>query len=176
MDKVCNICKISQPISNFYKSKTNKGGHRTLCKKCCNKITIEYWKKNKERYYKNTNLDRQKNRKKWALYARKARQKNRLLAFKIIANGKKIECCKSKEWNCCKDSTNLNYLTLDHINGDGFKHRRNLIKTTSNWMGANDTYTWIKRNPELALTKFQIICMNANMLKAKQNNEYKKKY
>jgi hypothetical protein len=33
--KTCTKCKISQPISNFDKAVTYKGGRRTWCKSCC---------------------------------------------------------------------------------------------------------------------------------------------
>jgi len=64
-------------------------------------------------------------------------------------NPPKCECC---------GETNLEFLTMDHINGDGAKHR----KEDS---GANHICTWIKRNkyPE----GFRVLCMNCNFAHGK---------
>lgn len=34
--KVCNRCKVEQPIRDFYKEKHGKFGHKSICKKCIN--------------------------------------------------------------------------------------------------------------------------------------------
>lgn len=56
--------------------------------------------------------------------------------------------------NCCKES-NLNRLTMDHINNDGAEHRREI--------GASNFYRWLKNNnfPE----GFQVLCWNCNFCK-----------
>ncbi len=96
----------------------------------------EYYQKNKEviqvknkRYY----LD-------WKYY-------NRFQVIFHYSNGKM--CCK----NC---GENINeFLTIDHINGNGNKHRKSI--------GYVDLYSWLRRNnfPD----GYQILCYNCNLSK-----------
>lgn len=52
---------------------------------------------------------------------------------------------------CCGES-HIEFLTIDHINGDGAEHRRKI--------GTNHMYKWLKRNhfPE----GFRTLCWNCN--------------
>lgn len=54
-------------------------------------------------------------------------------------------------------------LQIDHINGNGAKHRREL--------GTNYLYTWLRKNgyPE----GFQVLCANCNWIKRDENHESK---
>lgn len=92
-------------------------------------------------------------------------KKQRVAAFKVIANGEKIECCKNKEWNCCGDKTNQDYLSFDHKDGNGFAHRKEIGE------GSKQLTLWIIKNPELARKSLQIICMNAQIIKCRLNRE-----
>jgi len=62
-------------------------------------------------------------------------------------------CCE-----CCL-CDNINFLTVDHINNDGFKHRKII--------GGGSIYNWLIKNnfPK----GFQILCWNCNMGKAKNH-------
>ncbi|KKM98736.1 hypothetical protein LCGC14_1154820 [marine sediment metagenome] len=42
--KICNKCKQEKLVSEFYKSKTDKGGYRWSCKSCCREATKIYAK------------------------------------------------------------------------------------------------------------------------------------
>jgi hypothetical protein len=59
---------------------------------------------------------------------------------------------------CCGES-NLVFLTIDHINGDGADHRRRDIKLRT----GTSFYMWLRRNgyPK----EFQILCYNCNCAK-----------
>lgn len=57
---------------------------------------------------------------------------------------------------CC-GITEPNFLTIDHINGGGNKHRRQLKK--------NSIYTWLIKNNFPA--GFQLLCFNCNLGRAK---------
>jgi len=81
----------------------------------------------------------------------------------------------SREWNkkrreivifhyggkcmCCGES-NIEFLTMDHINNDGAKHRKELKEN-----GHIHIYDWIIKNdfPDT----FQVLCMNCNWAKGK---------
>jgi hypothetical protein len=71
---------------------------------------------------------------------------------------------------CCGE-TIKQFLTIDHINNDGCDHRRllnGLHKPNRNGRGSGkDLYLWLKRNN--FPPGFQILCMNCNMGKARNN-------
>ena len=69
---------------------------------------------------------------------------HRKLAFEHY--GKSCACCGERE---------SMFLTIDHINNDGYLHRQNKISTSH-----HNVYGWIVRNdfPE----GFQVLCMNCN--------------
>jgi hypothetical protein len=47
--RVCTICKIEKPITEYHKHLTGAGGFRACCKPCRNKKNSEYEKKNAEK-------------------------------------------------------------------------------------------------------------------------------
>lgn len=149
--KICGDCKQEKPLSQFYKSSRLKDGHHYYCKKC-HKKWAKIWSQRPE----------VKTRRKE--YGRKSRQHFKQEAFKTIANGTSLQCSKYKEWECCHGQSDLRFLQLDHIDGGGKKHMREL--KTSNTM-----YRWIIANPEEARRKFQILCSNANWIKRVINRE-----
>lgn len=55
---------------------------------------------------------------------------------------------------CCLDA-HLEFLTIDHINGDGSKHRKEIGSR-----GGHGFYTWLKKNnyPQ----GYRVLCMNCN--------------
>ncbi len=59
---------------------------------------------------------------------------------------------------CCKES-GYSFLTIDHIKGDGAKHRRSLGMKN----GGTRFYLWLRRNgfPK----DFQVLCFNCNVAK-----------
>ena len=67
--------------------------------------------------------------------------------------GTKCACCGEDE---------LMFLTVDHINNDGNLHRKNKVSTSH-----HNIYGWLVRNgfPD----GFQILCMNCNMGKHRNN-------
>jgi len=81
------------------------------------------------------------------VYGKTYRDKNKELVFEHY--GKKCACC---------GESNIKFLTIDHINGGGTKHRKNIkIKM----------YSWLKKNnfPE----GFQTLCFNCNWGKYHNN-------
>jgi hypothetical protein len=60
---------------------------------------------------------------------------------------------------CCGEAE-IVFLTIDHINGDGARHRREI------GLGGYRFYGWLKRNhfPE----GFQVLCYNCNCAKSTQ--------
>ena len=82
--------------------------------------------------------------------------------MEIVADGKPMKCAKHDEWNCCGDPYKKDLLSFDHIAGDGAKDRK---------AGIARTVRWIINNPKVARRKFQLLCMNAQIIKMRRNNE-----
>jgi len=84
--------------------------------------------------------------------AKKANLKyyHRLREKVLTYYGRKCQCC---------GENHLQFLTLDHINNDGAKHRKEVRGT-----GGGTIYSWVKQNnyPDT----LQILCYNCNMAKA----------
>lgn len=163
MIKICPICKIEKSKNDFYKNRGRRDGLGYRCKSCENQYLAKY-KNRKPIYSKNYY---KKNRDKVLTMSRKNTQDIRELAFEIVANGKKIKCRKHGTWKCCKNSNDRDFLSLDHINGNGFEHR---ISTGDG--SSRRLYYWVINNPEQAKKELQIICMNAQAKKTRLNNEH----
>lgn len=84
------------------------------------------------------------------------------LVFLHYSKSNKPECT-----NCGFD--NINALCLDHVEGDGFKHRKN----KTNLKGTN-LYRNLLRNNFECDYKLQVLCANCNMIKSIENKESSK--
>ena len=126
----CRDCKKTKPISDFYIDR--KKVIRPNCKECVKQRSKEHRLQNPEM------------RKKTALrYYRHLRMKA-LQAY----GGAKPFCA------CC-GLNQIEFLTIDHIDGGGNKQRQK--------MKLRSFYSWLKKNnyPK----GFQILCMNCNFAK-----------
>lgn len=82
--------------------------------------------------------------------AQRARTRARLRADVLGAYGGKCQCCGESE---------VKFLSIDHINGGGAKHRRALkIRTPERF------YCWLRMNG-YPKDQFQILCHNCNLAK-----------
>lgn len=130
----------------------------------------EKYIKNKDKYKNKTfarkKVYREENRDKLraatnALYQRRKEQhKERRAALKRVVfehySGENIRCAEC-------DVSDMDILTLDHINNDGSEHRKKIGTRVYKWLIANDF-------PE----GFQVLCWNHNMKKAviRMRNKY----
>jgi hypothetical protein len=62
----------------------------------------------------------------------------------------KCACCDEKE---------IKFLSIDHVEGNGNAHRRNIVKSRSGYQ----FYRWLKKNN--FPSGFQVLCYNCNMAK-----------
>jgi hypothetical protein len=88
-------------------------------------------------------------------YSKKYREELKLEVFSIISklhSNSKIPCCR-----CCRNSSHIDFLTIDHIEG-----RKNLSKDEKKLKGEK-LNVWLRKNnyPE----GFQVLCWNCNMTK-----------
>lgn len=61
---------------------------------------------------------------------------------------------------CCGEAERV-FLTVDHINGDGAAHRREVCGTGSGRGGGSTMYEWLKKQG-FPKDRFQILCYNCN--------------
>jgi len=108
----------------------------------------EFVKKQRESYRKNYQRNGESMRESSKLAARKRRE---IVLFFYGGNPPKCACCGEME---------IKFLTLDHINNDGAKHRRELWK--NNKKGGNLCQWLITNNFPKG---FQILCYNCNCAK-----------
>jgi len=167
--KKCYRCSQDLPFDMFGKNKSKPNGHSTECKKCKSAMDKVYQDQHKEeikdkkqQYYlgkkyeiiKKVNEYIDKNRHKHNLWHTVS--KNRLKA-EVMTNysGGNLKCKNCPE-------VDLGILTIDHIEGNGADHRRELFGDNRKG-GGYKFWQWLKRNnyPE----GFQVLCFNCQFRK-----------
>lgn len=132
MSKVCPRCNTTKENALFSKDRIKKDGLSCYCKECSKEYNKEY----------RTNHPELKSKKKkyWIEY--------RLKVLNHYSNGE-LKC------TCCGEDT-YEFLSIDHVNGGGNQHRKEL--------GSKYIYSWLIQNdyPE----GYQVLCHNCNMAKA----------
>ena len=156
--RCCSACHETLDISLFsnmtsFNSKTNYRwfGLRSACKQCSRK----QWSSSRKLWaYKNKDIVRENSRRWRAKNPERARQlaseTNQRLRDKVFDYyGRECSCCDEKEGK---------FLSIDHINGGGNKHRKEIGRR-----GGNNFYRWLKKNnfPD----GFQVLCYNCNFSK-----------
>jgi len=156
-DPICRECGVELTDESWYVS--DKKRHDYICKKCRYKYTKEWQQNNRDKHNQFSKKWQQNNRDKYNQSQREwhhnnrdkqnqlRKEERRQLRDEVIdAYGGKCTCC---------DETRREYLTIDHTNGGGNKHRREIGATSS-----DDLYRWLKQNnyPK----GFQVLCFNCN--------------
>lgn len=125
--RICCNCHRSLPISEFGKHQYMIDGLSAACKDC---------RREDNRRYRSTHLiEEAKNRK----------RSNGLIKKRTIEYYGGV--CK-----CCSESR-IEFLCIDHINGGGTKHRKQVG-------GGTAFYLWLKRNNYPS--GFRVLCHNCN--------------
>jgi len=142
-NSICRECGILLTDENWYASYKKIPNY--ICKKCDYKYVKKWRQNNKDRYNQLKNKWQHDNRDKCNQLQREER---RQLRDEVIdAYGGKCACC---------DETRKEFLTIDHIDGDGAKQKREIGVA-----GSTGLYYWLRQNdyPE----GFQVLCFNCNM-------------
>jgi hypothetical protein len=147
VEKLCRSCGRNLPLTEFYKHKTCSLGVSNKCKECQRLYGREWSKKNRkrlndkirERYHEYSDTIKEP--------TKRYRQKIKLIA--IEKYGGKCACCGESE---------IEFLTIDHVNNDGNIHRKK-FKGIS-------IYQWLKNN-NYPTDGIQLLCWNCNCAKAK---------
>lgn len=138
--KKCCHCKQDKPLHEFGTAKRERDGLRHRCRDCFNEYTRMYNAANSE---KRKEISRRTNKRLGPGYFRERHQA--LKRAVIDAYGGKCECCGEDE---------IVFLSLDHRNGGGGKHRKKIGSRTyrilrdAGWPRSMDGY------------EFRLLCMN----------------
>jgi hypothetical protein len=119
------------------------------------RATPEYRTWQRGYYRRNRKRMLAKNRARYARHREAMRAKTQALKLEVLTQygGGPPRCA------CCSEAT-LDFLSIDHINGDGNQHRRAL-----NIRGGEAFYKWLRRTGWPI--GFQVLCMNCNFAKSK---------
>lgn len=142
--RVCVRCDQELPEERFHKDSSRHDGLTTWCKTCRNANSMRWNAANgdrrtvADRTYKRTNAEELLERN------RRARRKRR--AEVIARYGGKCACC---------GEDHLEFLAIDHVNGGGTAHRREV--------GKGDVfYKWLKA-AGYPTEGYRVLCHNCNL-------------
>lgn len=136
-----------------YKSKEARKKYYDENKDEINRKRREYSKRPevRERVRKQDKIWRENNREKANKLSRESKKRYEDKCKKLVFDhyGRKCECC---------DENNEAFLSIDHINGGGRKHRRKITEKICIWLVKNNF-------PK----EFQVLCFNCNWGKYQNN-------
>ena len=165
VERCCRKCGNTKPIDDFAivyaKGSRGQNYRQHTCKACAKSEHAERMRnarvKDPERYKKIQRSHRERN---LELVRRQRRESGKRLKLRIMSRYGGAVCA------CCSE-TCLSMLTVDHVNNDGAKHRREIGKQYSYDTGRRalvaDFYRWLEKNgfPD----GFQVLCYNCNLSK-----------
>lgn len=142
--RICTTCKIDKPLTEYYRSKKEKGGRKYICKSCFADYQREYHKKNYEKLrqkriaYRESEsgkevrkeyLKSEGYRRSQRNYLRKRRQSDPL--FKMASNLRRRtrKAFDRSYWK--KDSPTKQLLGCDY--NKAFKHIENQFRDGMSW-------------------------------------------
>ena len=143
--KRCTACKELKDLVEFGKDKHRPDGRNIYCKVCNRSKQRKYYSENREKELaKQAEKRTEWNGVKSDKPITRATATNRLIRLEVL--GKLGGRCK-----CCGESRE-EFLSLDHINGGGTKHRAEV-----------GTYIFrrIRKDPDPSI--YQVLCYNCNI-------------
>jgi hypothetical protein len=129
--KKCRKCGEVKTVDMFYKRVSGEAGFHYMCKDCMKLYYRNRWKS-------------------LPVEEKELRRKRYIDWFDAIK--KRIFDHYGRACVCCGE-TNVEFLTIDHINGGGVKHRKSLG-------GGTAFFRWLC--DENFPTEFRVLCMNCN--------------
>jgi hypothetical protein len=166
--KTCYRCKKELEDDKFGKNKSKPSGLADECKVCKSELCKEYQKRHKDKiklkkhqYYIENKTEITE---KTSLYAKEHREwhnaKGTKAKNKLKSEVFSVYSCGEPKCKSCNESE-LGVLTIDHVNGEGAEHRRELFG--NNTGGGYKMYQWLKKKsyPE----GFQVLCYNCQYRK-----------
>jgi hypothetical protein len=146
MLKFCSNCQQEKVVSEFHQRKLSKDGLMTWCKTCTKKA-------NRESYVRNREVRLRTERLRWPTRSKERRKQHEERKQRIMQAYGDGVCA------CCKEGI-LRFLTLDHINNDGIKHRE---------MVGSKFYKWLEDNNYPSNLGLRVLCYNCNCGRSKSD-------
>lgn len=134
--KSCKRCGETKAAEAFYRNKRTANGLTYWCGACCSRYGVE-------RLNRSTPQAERARRLKKESHARSVRELRRQV---IEAYGGLCACCGERT---------PEFLSVDHVNGDGAQHRRDI---------KGPLYRWLKAN-KFPQEGFRLLCFNCNCAK-----------
>lgn len=136
LDKICTVCGgNTQPF-------VKRNGKCALCR-------AEYYKKYAQA---NSSSIQVKNKRRYQkLSAEDKQQRNQQHRSNFVKTREEVFAAYGGHCICCGENQSA-FLTIDHINGDGGKHRKEVKE---------NIYYWLKRN-NFPKDSIQLLCFNCN--------------
>ena len=174
--KVCTRCRVEKSLDQFWFDRrlqrhvaachscraTARRNYRDLNRDALRQNSRNWQTRNPERYKANQLRWRQSRRRELAEYTRRWREQNRerALAAQRACDRKLKDAAYAAyggyRCTCCGE-TIVPFLSIDHVDNDGAKHRQTIDR--------RKLYKWLQRNGYPP--GFQILCMNCNFGKAR---------
>lgn len=141
--KICVKCGEEKALADFYADRSKSDGRHSVCIACTLTARRAYYRDNREKV-------RARNRSYWETHKAEFRQNARKIKLEVIA-------AYGGECACCGE-TAPEFLTIDHIDGGGKAHRRELAGY------GRAIYRWLKAQG-FPQDGFQLLCWNCNCAK-----------
>ena len=158
-ERTCWDCKRSLPMTHeyFYRNRSRPGGLAGRCRDCDRKSRRE-WAANKRDPERTKELQAARWKQKrgqllckhaewYARHGRAQRQRKRLRVL-VAYSGDPAHCV------CCGEEE-VAFLALDHVNGGGQKHRKQIGRSIYDWAIDNDFPPGLR-----------VLCHNCNLARA----------
>lgn len=159
---VCSKCGVELTDMNWTPSA--KARNMRFCKSCKAEYDKIYAVKYKSRRILVMRKYRARNRERLNAQTNEFRRK---IKIEVLAHysGTNPPQCVNLFGEHLVPYTNLDALSIDHVNGCGKQHRKEVKR---------DFYVWLKRNgfPD----GYQVLCMNCQFIKKIKDQEYQRKY
>lgn len=151
--KLCPKCNVYKELDNFHNSKRAKDGKVGTCKQCLKEVydSEEGQKRAKRLYHsRKDKIQKYVDENRESIRLRNRNLTKRYKTDVVNHYGGKCDCC---------GESRLEFMTLEHINGDGGKKRKNKEHPKTGYA----LYKWIIKNGYP--TFFGILCYNCNIAK-----------
>ena len=163
--KICSQCGIEKPLSAYYTDKTKVDTKRPCCRSCDNKRLHETRKtKAYKTYFNPYQKEWQRSYRQSMKY--KAWRKKAMSKYQVRRNEAKATILTHYGAKCaCCDEANAWFLTIDHINNDGFLERGNKKYR------ATGLFYYLKIIADGFPKHLQLLCFNCNIAKQHHGGE-----